>query len=857
MLQTKKNCILFLLALSFVCQLPAQDETEKSQNQHPEKKVQHSIKPHSREPGAHRARLFCNAILSVTKKVKRKVTSLLDEMGDLVTSLDCLNTIDEELSGDDFLDQPQSYTELFGVAEQEIRTVIMGIAQMSLPASAGTDCVNQTEADLQQALERFPDYQGAEFHSGMLYQILRRSQMQCGRFQPALATIEMEFNNLPAAFIETNDPQAFVDFAEILEALGRTEDALELIQNRVTRESRPYIQRRAALWRARLHERRGEVKATEDVFIEALLVSQKDPEPYLALIQFYLASGNPEMARALTGVMNRVILQSSQWQEFKGELSQYIAAQLPAELQGINASDGDLLTLIRFWLGRGRFEQSLPYWLPLFREFCSGGNDCLPHQNSKAVTLQTFTVDLPRQLSLTPEARYDYFRLLYQNRHLWVSNIEYEEDIVVEMLFQLRHEFNDDENHQRLVDFLFSQGSGDIYKTRVLFILVRSSMDKPQLAIGWFIQLVRDYYGGNTSSELRLLFQDLAPHMTKEQIRLVLNYMFINYQPVRHMLPGMLDIMLEHLGEQSVSRMLREELATKSDLLNHLETSRYYSLLSDYYGKERFKGSLWEALLSQPKINQAWEELQEKKKRAETAKRKPAGVIQYHYLNTDRTYDRNTRVRNILSYSALPGLLASIGIQTIQVPADGYCMWHALAAGLNSSGHDYGDGLALYQQISPFVAGSSYAPANWGTSDHLAVAASVLSISIMEIHATCSGTLVGTLFHPNQSQTPLPGAANVLQALQSNQSNNIPTVIMINNTSMFANGGLVINAGNHWSAGVYSQDSPATQLAGAGFQGITMSPLMFGLTRGNLRRLAYINPAISGLGLGLGLRKYD
>ncbi len=377
--------------------------------------------------------------------------------------------------------------------------------------------------DLEAVLSRHPGHQGKEYHSTLLYQSLRKLYSQGQQLAKILKNLDLEFKSLPFDFIASHDPQAITDYAKTLQALGRTEESLAFLSQRVTQTSRPYIRRQAALLTAQIHEQSGSAEEAENAYIEALVTAHQDPEAYLALIRHYYTQGNSRLAQALVGVMNRVILPSPQWKEYGSDLQRYIRDHLPASLSDYKYSEDDLMMAIKLWICKGRLEASAPYWLPLIADLSEGGDFYIFFGDDRK-SLKKLLLDLVNDLSLTPDQRLQYYKVLYSHRKSWIHNGFYATAFVNSALNALTEEFKDPDQAFEMAQFvvdrerengLFARRLAHIESLKVLVTGYLSRKNQEQALIA-FIDLIRQYRWDNTSSTLQNLMGRLAPLMDVE-----------------------------------------------------------------------------------------------------------------------------------------------------------------------------------------------------------------------------------------------------------------------------------------------------------------------------------------------------
>lgn len=761
-----------------------------------------------------RTNAFLQALNKITHCARVGGNILLDEMGALACSLNRL-TLEDDSSFDSPLDVmetdpelPPDYAQVNDVPEDVIRNMIMSAHQRSL-ILGNAGCVSLIVEDIERTLDRFPSYQSKEFHSGLLYQILRTLHMTQERFQDALQTVKRELSNLPLPFIEENDPQAIVDYAEILQALGKSENAADFLESRVTEKSRLYIRRSAALWMARFNTERGNVAGAEAAYIEALIISRHDPETYLALVQFYFDHDNIELAAALTGVMNGVVTESEQWADYGENLKKHIESRLPRPLKNHQASEDDLKTAIKLWINQDKLEQTAYYWLPLMKSL-SGNRSGFMLFGDNRKSLKKLILDLPLELSLSSEQRLQYYKILYRYHRAWIEGGFFKAAVLQAMLYSLDKEFSDPEQHLELALFavaqdreegLFEKGLADIGALEALINDYIAKNNMPQ-AIGAFIDLVRQHRW-NTSSTLSDLMKELAPHMTNTQALQTLEGMFNNFYWARPSIPDMINSLVQAFNEKAVSEMVEQALTAESDAVSEYTAWNLTLFLND---PELDKaGLIFSALLSQPRIAAEW--------RAVSRKSIYQPRRDYPYITANRPGTRkNNTDSSSLSSTTLSQLLSSIGIQQQHVPADGLCMWHALSWGLNHYGVATVNGATLQHDISPLISqNDAYAPSHWGISDHLSVAAQMFNAHIMQINTPAPGLLSATFFQPSANggtvETPLQGQNLILETLQNFHDQNTPVIIMISNI-VETSEGLTLNHSDHWSAGYWSPSAP-------------------------------------------------
>ena len=140
------------------------------------------------------------------------------------------------------------------------------------------ECFSLIEGDLEKALHDFPSFTGSDsWHSALLYQLQRKILIQTSNYEKARSSVEKELTALDFTFIEACDPSIIADYACILEHLGQSGIALDMLENRVTAESRPYIRRHAALWRARHFTATDQLERAEEAYLDVVLSSNCDP----------------------------------------------------------------------------------------------------------------------------------------------------------------------------------------------------------------------------------------------------------------------------------------------------------------------------------------------------------------------------------------------------------------------------------------------------------------------------------------------------------------------------------------------------------------------------------------------------
>ena len=527
-----------------------------------------------------RTALFCKAIRSVLQGIKAAGSRLCDDITELSKSLNCLcledDVLDEMgslamglsscslLSGSDkaSYDDPLDcinrqeptlprYDDLF--PEAAIESALMEAYKKAIKwLTVGGYGDAALEDYLKRVLEQYPGHRGVTCHSTLLHEILRRLYIDKKKFAEALASLEFEFKSLPFSFIEGHDPDAIVEYAEVLYALGRTKEAFTFLSRCVTSATRPYIRRRAALWRARVYEEQGNIAEAESALIEALVIADQDPRAYLALINHYYANGNESLARVLTGVMKEFILRSSQWRSFPAEkLESYIHGQLPEPLRDYQYSGDDLMMAIKLWIGKGQLNETSEYWLPLIKNLSERGPLHLFYGDNKE-SLQTLLFDLVKQLSLSPDQQKEYYKALYRHSNKWICNGFCRDALADAILYALAEGFKNDDHTFELARYIVDKDRERGYFERqlanreALRLLVEGHHKRgnTEQAIDVFFELIQQYNTWDQRSEsdtLKKLMPILAPLMSEEQAINALQSMFDNFKDVNHSIPDMID----------------------------------------------------------------------------------------------------------------------------------------------------------------------------------------------------------------------------------------------------------------------------------------------------------------------------
>ena len=806
---------------------------------------------------AERTPLFLKALREIQRNIKKAGVRLYDEVKELSLCLNCMclegDTLDEMgelgvlLSGlavhsdsdgspyDDpqngaghiTPDAPPSYKAVCSEAAIEA-ALTEASKRAAILESAG--CVTLLEEDLSKTLQQYPAHQGKHCHSAFLYEILRKLYMQKKQFEEALTNLELEFRSLPADFIENHDPGAITDYLKVLHALGRTDEAFAFLNQHVTSETRHFIRRGAALWKAQVYEEKGDGVEAENALIEALIVAHQDPQPYLALINHYHTNGDSELAQALTGVMKQVILPSNQWQEYSGNLVDYIRRQLPEPLRDYEYTRSDLMPAIRLWINKGQLDESSACWVPLIKNLSLGGVGFMIYGDDTQ-SLRILLLDLVNHLSLSADQRLQYYQALYRHRSQWIEDGFYKAAVVCGMLSALSEQFKSADQAFEMAQFIVDEDrkSGPIrhyINMDALKLLVEGhlSRENTEQAITEFIDLIRQFRLDSLSSTLQNLMTQLAPLMKEEQAVNALKSMFGNFIWVEHAMPSMISELILQFGEDRTAEMIKIALQAEPNNIN--SSSWRLECFLENQVKSRFDGVILKALLTHPEIESTW--------RRVSAENEKYSVVYKHQITRSKIKSKRKRVSleiekdslvdrhhrhhrhhapAMMNNNQLHALLSSINIHQHNVPSDGYCMWHALSFGLHQSGIAEISAIELNKVFSLLVQTNNYAPAHWGVSEHLAHVAQYYQINIIELLQTEAGELSGVMHQPlitGVETVPVIGANNVLDELQTLHSQDVPCIIMINNTPMNDNGSLELTYTNHWSAGTWSPSPLST-----------------------------------------------
>ncbi|MGI9281948.1 MAG: hypothetical protein ACR2PX_20285 [Endozoicomonas sp.] len=789
-----------------------------------------------------RTRIFSRALSSITKaghKIQTIARKSLDEMGDLAEWLCCLS-LNSQTSGTfdnpgEGTEQPPEYWQTVAETPETIISDAILTAHMRCLTLEEGGCLSLVEDELESVLNRLPDYQGEENNSALLYHTLRRIYRARKKYEEAILITQKELASLPLAFITNHDPQAFVDYAELLEEVGRSDEANQFLDGQNFKDS-PYIERRKELWRAKFNRKNGNLAEAERAYLRALIIAHKDPQVYLDFIRFYSETGQPLLAQALTSAMHRVVLESSQWQEYGDTLKDYIEGELPEDLKGYYGTMDDLIPAIRLWINSGLLEESSPYWLPLMKYISDLGADITDEFCSRNRALKPLILDIPRDLSMSSEGRLQYYETLYKLHRSWIDSDFYKDAVLGSMFYALKEEFDDGEAQVKLAQFAFDQGQVEgllkshLVNIKTLEILIDDHISKGDInsAIEILALLIQQSRWNNSSSAFQKWMDKLARHMSKKQSALILESLFGNFSWVYSSIPKTITSLADALGQEVIANLIRQVLNAGSVKFHEENHSNLVWLLQENIYSPilpKFQEPIHSALLSHPTIKRVWDDLLRESEYIAEVKRlrhwirvfretsapfKSPVKIKLENLPTENPPrlkpSRRARLSSSSEARKLAKLLSSIGIQQRHVPGDGLCMWHALAANLNHLNIGQYNTLQLQQIISSYTAASSYAPAQWGTSDHLMVVSQYFNVPVIEILSPNPGELAAIWYHPSLEGgtiiQQLTSDVDILTTLQHLHSQYTPPIIMINNMSL-SNSGLVLDGSNHWSAGIW------------------------------------------------------
>ena len=337
---------------------------------------------------------YKKTLASIKKAVRRRSCrniQIIDKAGDITDYLDCFHTntsgqesfyteFDDPLDSQPLEDPPRYADTVFqeNTDEEYIQTVLQTTHERLLVLN-DAGCFSLVEKDVGDSLSLFPAVQGGVWHSALLYQIQRRLYIAQKRYEDALTSTINEFQHLNIDFIAQNDPQAFTEMAEILDSLGRGEEALGFLSKHITVKSRPYLRRQAALWKGKYYETHQQWKAAENAYLDALICAEQDPKAYLAFTRYLLiqsehihAEDTLEAALALNGIMHSVILKSPLWEQYdREELLNCIRNETHPALLGYSetGSEDDLCKALYYWGKKNQLEDAAPYWVGILEKF--------------------------------------------------------------------------------------------------------------------------------------------------------------------------------------------------------------------------------------------------------------------------------------------------------------------------------------------------------------------------------------------------------------------------------------------------------------------------------------------------------
>ncbi len=369
--------------------------------------------------------------------------STLDEIGHLAASFCCLRIATPQI--DDYDDTA------IAIATADEREILLPsyddiIQYKQTPAEAIEACIKSCyerylllelaecfsliEQDLERALRDFPSFTGSDsWHSALLYQLQRKILIQTSNYPKARTLIEKELTELDFTFIEAHDPSVIADYTHILECLDQSDFALDMLGSRVTAESRPYIRRHAALWRARHFTALEQLERAEEAYLDVVISSHCDPQAFSEFIGFlHNKKGDFALARAMVGIMNITVLDQNNWwgkpladTDFK----QYLQHHIPEEYRDYTGNADDLFTLGRYIASRDYLNE-FSHLFGLFRLFTDKSGWFVHLRHFERSILQ-LVFEIPDRSDwrqhVSAEQTLRYFKTLYRDFEVWITGV--------------------------------------------------------------------------------------------------------------------------------------------------------------------------------------------------------------------------------------------------------------------------------------------------------------------------------------------------------------------------------------------------------------------------------------------------
>ena len=372
---------------------------------------------------------FCTLSIDTT-------LNTLDEIGHLAASFCCLH-INTPLEGD--YDNPENqittgesppgYDDIirYKQAPAEVIEVLIKSCYERYLILEQAEYFSLIEGDLEKALHDFPSFTGSDsWHSALLYQLQRKILIQTSNYEKARSSVEKELTALDFTFIEACDPSIIADYACILEHLGQSGIALDMLENRVTAESRPYIRRHAALWRARHFTATDQLERAEEAYLDVVISSNCEPQAFAEFIGFLHKQGNSALARTMVGMMNLTVIDEKNWwgkQLVGAGFHRYIQQYIPEKYRYYVGGADDLLILGRY-IATHDYLNELSHLFGFFRLF-TDKSDSFIHIPDFMKTIMQLVFEIPEdpewRENVSAELTLKYFQTLYRDCDIWFT----------------------------------------------------------------------------------------------------------------------------------------------------------------------------------------------------------------------------------------------------------------------------------------------------------------------------------------------------------------------------------------------------------------------------------------------------
>ena len=588
------------------------------------------------------AETFCTLSIDTT-------LSTLDEIGHLAASFCCLH-INTPPEGD--YDDPESqittdesppgYDDIirYKQAPAEVIEELIKSCYERYLILEQAEYFSLIEGDLEKALHDFPSFTGSDsWHSALLYQLQRKILIQTSNYEKARLSVEKELTALDFTFIEAYDPSIIADYACILEHLGQSGFALDMLENRVTAESRPYIRRHAALWRARHFTAAGQLERAEEAYLEAVISSNCDPQAFTEFIGFLHNQGNSALARAMVGMMNVTVLDQKNWwgKQLAGtDFNQYLQQHIPEEYRGYTGVAADLMRLGRY-IAAHDYMNELSHLLGLFRLFTdkSGWFIQLQDFESTIIDLVFEIPDHPTwKKDVSSEQMLRYFKTLYRDCEIWMTGVVIGGVYSAKRYFSTRVKnyyetkgflsLNEDIKTQcdnNLIDYARYVVERDRQKgltaklqaadLSALAIVLEFGIrgKQQQQAIEAFVDLCLQYaceidsIDGDFACWLRAIVVD----MSAEQVDRAIHNIIQNFSSMYYFIPELIIIFSESCGKHETASALRNALVVDNEPVplhdSYIRTISGWLKGTPFSEPENFSPEIIEALQTHPVID--------------------------------------------------------------------------------------------------------------------------------------------------------------------------------------------------------------------------------------------------------------